>query len=146
MSEKEKKKTTRTMQREQALCLLYACSFNKGPEREEIDEFYENALTLYGYEDSAYLRTVFYGVINNTDALDGIIAKYAIGWKLERIARISLTLMRICLFEAGNLEDVPSSVAINEAIELAKKYDTDEAPAFINGILNNAVKGEGLDK
>lgn len=132
------------MQREQALCLLYAYTFNK--DDPELDAFYENALTLNGYEDSAYLRTVFYGVVNNADKLDAIIAKYAIGWKLERIARISLTLMRICLFEAENLEDVPASVAINEAVELAKKYDTDEAPAFINGILNNAVKGESREK
>ncbi len=132
------------MQREQALCLLYAYTFNK--DDPELDAFYENALTLNGYEDSAYLRTVFYGVVNNADKLDAIIAKYAIGWKLERIARISLTLMRICLFEAENLEDVPASVAINEAVELAKKYDTDEAPAFINGILNNAIKGESLEK
>lgn len=132
------------MQREQALCLLYAYTFNK--DDPELNTFYENALTLNGYEDSAYLRTVFYGVVNNADKLDAIIAKYAIGWKLERIARISLTLMRICLFEAENLEDVPASVAINEAVELAKKYDTDEAPAFINGILNNAIKGESLEK
>lgn len=132
------------MQREQALCLLYAYTFNK--DDPELNAFYENALTLNGYEDSAYLRTVFYGVVNNADKLDAIIAKYAIGWKLERIARISLTLMRICLFEAENLEDVPASVAINEAVELAKKYDTDEAPAFINGILNNAIKGESLEK
>ena len=132
------------MQREQALCLLYAFTFNK--DDPELNAFYENVLKLNGYEDSAYLRTVFYGVVNNADKLDAIIAKYAIGWKLERIARISLTLMRICLFEAENLEDVPASVAINEAVELAKKYDTDEAPAFINGILNNAVKGESREK
>lgn len=144
MSEKKQNRTTRTMQREQALCLLYAYTFNK--DDPELDAFYENALTLNGYEDSAYLRTVFYGVVNNADKLDAIIAKYAIGWKLERIARISLTLMRICLFEAENLEDVPASVAINEAVELAKKYDTDEAPAFINGILNNAIKGESREK
>ena len=144
MSEKKQNRTTRTMQREQALCLLYSYTFNK--DDPELDAFYENALTLNGYEDSAYLRTVFYGVVNNADKLDAIIAKYAIGWKLERIARISLTLMRICLFEAENLEDVPASVAINEAVELAKKYDTDEAPAFINGILNNAIKGESREK
>lgn len=146
MSEGNKKKTTRTQQREQALCLLFSRTFNNEISGEELDEFYNGALSLYGYADSPYLKTVFYGVINDAEKLDAVISKYAIGWKIERIARISLTLMRICLFEIMNLEDVPVPVAINEAVELAKKYDTDEAPAFINGILNSAVKGEGMQK
>ena len=146
MSDNNNKKTTRTKMREQAFCLIYSYSYNRDIEGEALDEYYNTAVSLNGYEDSAYLKTVFYGVVGEAEQLDSIISRYAIGWKIERISRVSLSLMRLCLYEAAHLEDVPSAVAINEAVELAKKYDTDEAPAFINGILNAAVKGEGLEK
>lgn len=137
-----KEKTPRTKLREQAFCLLYEYSFNK--DTDDLAELYDNAVSLYGYSDDTYLKTVFYGVINEADNIDAVISKYAVGWKLERISRVSLSIMRLCLYECKYLEDVPPAVAMNEAVELAKKYDTEQAPAFINGILNAAIKGEGL--
>ena len=137
-----KEKTSRTKLREQAFCLLYEYSFNK--DTDDLAELYDNAVSLYGYSDDTYLKTVFYGVINEADSIDAVISKYAVGWKLERISRVSLSIMRLCLYECKYLEDVPPAVAMNEAVELAKKYDTEQAPAFINGILNAAIKGEGL--
>ena len=130
--------------REQALCLLFEYSYHTEADITGLDELYKTALELYGYEDDAYIRAVFFGVINEAAELDKIISKYAVGWKIERISRISLALMRLCLYECKYIEDVPSEVALNEAVELAKKYDTEQAPAFINGVLNSAVKGEGL--
>lgn len=130
--------------REQALCLLYEYSYHTEADINGLDELYKNALDLYGYEDDAYTRTVFFGVINEAEKLDGVISKYAVGWKIERISRISLAIMRLCLYECRYVEDVPVEAALNEAVELAKKYDTEQAPAFINGVLNSAVKGEGL--
>ncbi len=130
--------------REQALCLLFEYSYHTEADINGLDELYKNALDLYGYEDDAYTRTVFFGVINEAEKLDGVISKYAVGWKIERISRISLAIMRLCLYECKYVEDVPVEAALNEAVELAKKYDTEQAPAFINGVLNSAVKGEGL--
>ena len=130
--------------REQALCLLFEYSYHTDADINGLDELYKNALDLYGYEDDAYTRTVFFGVINEAEKLDGVISKYAVGWKIERISRISLAIMRLCLYECRYVEDVPVEAALNEAVELAKKYDTEQAPAFINGVLNSAVKGEGL--
>ena len=138
-----KNKVTRTKQREQAFCLLYEYSFNKDADPKEL---YENAIQLYEYADENYVKTVFFGVISELEYLDNIISKYAVGWKIERISRVSLSIMRLCLYECRYIEDVPSAAAMNEAVELAKKYDTEQAPAFINGILNSAVKGEGLMK
>ena len=137
------KKTPRTILREQAFCLLFEYSFNTDTDAAEL---YDNAIRLYGYNDEPYLKTVFYGVIKDAAELDGIISKYAVGWRIERISHVSLSIMRLCLYECKYLEDVPSAAAMNEAVELAKKYDTEQAPAFINGILNSAVKGEGLMK
>lgn len=130
--------------REQALCLLFEYSYHTEADINGLDELYKNALDLYGYEDDAYTRTVFFGVINEAEKLDSVISKYAVGWKIERISRISLAIMRLCLYECRYVEDVPVEAALNEAVELAKKYDTEQAPAFINGVLNSAVKGEGL--
>lgn len=132
--------------REIAFKLLFGYTFNSECTGDDLREYYENALQSCGYEDDPYLRAVFYGVVNDSQSLDGLISEYAVGWKIERISRTSLTIMRICLYEAKHFDDVPVPVAINEAVELAKKYDTDAAPAFINGILNAALKGETEEK
>ena len=143
MEENKKSGFTRTALREQAFCLLFGYSISK-PDDTELSEYFETAVKINGYGDGPYLQSVFYGVIKEADRLDNIIEKYSVGWKKERISAVSLTLMRICLYESKFLDDVPAAVAINEAVELAKKYDTEKAPAFINGILNSALKGEGL--
>ncbi len=132
--------------REIAFKLLFGYTFNSECTGDDLREYYENALQSCGYEDDPYLCAVFYGVVNDSQSLDGLISEYAVGWKIERISRTSLTIMRICLYEAKHFDDVPVPVAINEAVELAKKYDTDAAPAFINGILNAALKGETEEK
>lgn len=143
MEENKNSGFSRTKLREQAFCLLFGCSLSK-PSDDELDEYYDNAVKINGYGDSPYLKSVFYGVVKQTDELDCIISKYAVGWKLDRISRVSITLMRICIYESKYIDDVPAAAAINEAVELCKKYDTEKAPAFINGILNAAVKSEGL--
>ena len=134
---------SRTKLREQAFCLLFGYSLCR-PTDEELGEYFDNAVRINGYGDSPYLKSVFYGVVKEADQLDDIIEKYSVGWKKNRISAVSLTLMRMCIYESKYIDDVPAAVAINEAVELAKKYDTEQAPAFINGILNAAVKGEGL--
>lgn len=141
--EENNKSFSRTKLREQAFCLLYGYSLCK-PSKDELDDYFNTAVQINGYGDAPYLKSVFYGVVNEADSLDALIEKYAVGWKKERISRVSLTLMRICLYECRYIEDAPAAVAMNEAVELAKKYDTEKAPAFINGVLNAAVKGEGL--
>ncbi|MBQ7699109.1 MAG: transcription antitermination factor NusB [Clostridia bacterium] len=143
MTEKNNSGFSRTKLREQAFCLLFGYSLCK-PTEEELSEYYENAVRINGYGDTPYLQSVFYGVVKEADQLDQIIEKYAVGWKKNRISPVSLNLMRLCIYESKYIEDVPAAVAMNEAVELAKKYDTEQAPAFINGILNAAVKGEGL--
>lgn len=141
MSTEQKPKKSRRELREQAFCLIFEFSFNQSLTPQEM---YDNAVKIYGYEDDNYVSTVFYGVCASCSDLDAIISKYLSGWSIERLSHVSLSIMRLCLFEAVNVGDVPVKVALNEAVELAKKYDTDQAPAFINGVLNSAVKGEGI--
>lgn len=91
------------------------------------------------YNDFA--RELFLGAVSHKASIDEKISAYARGWSLDRIAHISLAILRLCTYELLFTE-VPTPVAINEAVELAKLYDGDDAPAFINGILNAIASRE----
>lgn len=136
------KKISRSEQRKWAFCLIFEYHFNQSTEAGEIFRLAESLFP--DFASTPYVSSAFYGVVENLESLDSVIEKYAVGWKLSRISAVSLSVMRLALYEMLNIDDVPVNVALNEAVELAKIYDTDEAPAFINGILNAAVKGEGI--
>jgi transcription antitermination protein NusB len=87
-----------------------------------------------------FTRELAEGVQEHRDQLDETIARHAKGWSLERIAPLDRNIMRVALYEIGYRDDVPTEVAIDEAIELAKEYCGADAPAFVNGILGAAVR------
>ena len=89
-----------------------------------------------------YIRKIVQGTISHRDELDSYIEKYSKGWKLSRISRTALSLLRTALFEVLYMDDVPDSVAINEAVELSKGYEDQETVSFINGILGSFMRGE----
>lgn len=80
------------------------------------------------------------GVEAHRAELDSAIARHAKGWKLERIAPLERSVMRVALYEAWHSDDVPIEVAIDEAVELAKEYCSADAPAFVNGVLGAALR------
>jgi N utilization substance protein B len=84
---------------------------------------------------SEFARQIIFGVLPLTDTLDQIIAKYAPEWPLDQIAAIDRNILRMALWEFAVYHETPIKVAINEAVELAKKYGSDSAPRFINGVL-----------
>lgn len=90
--------------------------------------------------DLKYIQKVFFGVFENIDQLDTLVSESSIGWEHSRISKVSMALLRIAVYEALYLDDVPVSVSINEAIELSKGYDHAEAYTFINGVLGAVVK------
>lgn len=89
--------------------------------------------------DGGYVKTKVEKIIGMIPALDAQIDGIARGWSTRRMGKVELTILRLALFEMKHDEDVPEKVAINEAVELAKKYGGDDAPAFINGILAKLV-------
>ena len=95
-------------------------------------------------EVDSYMEEVYFGVIDRMAELDERITARAIGWKTKRMTKVALTVMRIAVYEMAYCEDIPFTVSINEAVELAKKFDDDKAPAFINGILNGVAEDLGL--
>ena len=96
------------------------------------------------FTPDGYIENVVQGITEKKDELEALISESAKGWKLERLSAASLAIMRLAANEMLYVEDVPFSVAINEAIELAKTYDHEKAPKFINGTLNAIAEKKGL--
>lgn len=138
---------TRANARELAVHLIYACDFT-GDEPEQViaarlEKEYYNKLAQENpvYEDRpsnaqrAYIDSVVLGVANRVEDLNETIGKFSIGWDITRISRLARTVMQLAIFEILYLEDVPTGVAISEAVRIVKLYDGDDAGAFVNGIL-----------
>ncbi len=89
-------------------------------------------------DQKLYITNTVVGVGNHLAELDEAISKYSTNWNKERLPRITVAILRLALYEMRYTEDVPPSAAINEAVELAKKYDSKEASGYINGILGAA--------
>ena len=138
---------TRGNARELAVHLIYACEFT-GEEPQRVvarrleKEYYANlAEENQVYTDRpsraqvAYLDSVVSGVANRSQELNDTIQKYSIGWDISRISKLARTIMQLAIFEILYVEDVPTGVAISEAVRIAKMYDGDDTGAFVNGIL-----------
>lgn len=95
-------------------------------------------------ETDAYVEAVYFGVLDRIDEIDGLITARAIGWKTNRMTKLSLSVMRLAVYEMKYCDDIPFTVSINEAVELSKKFDDEKAPAFINGVLNGIAEDLGL--
>lgn len=89
----------------------------------------------------AYIDNVVAGVANRQEMLNAEIQKYSIGWDVSRISRLARSVMQLAIFEILFVEDVPTGVAVSEAVRLAKKYDGDDTGAFVNGILGAFARG-----
>lgn len=89
-----------------------------------------------------YIRRLVRGVSEHGAELDGYISKYAKGWRFARIPLVASAIMRVAMYEVLYMPDIPNGAAINEAVEIAKKYETPETVKFINGILGSFVRQE----
>lgn len=93
-----------------------------------------------------YINTTINTTIIHIQEINALIEKYAIGWTLDRIAKVDLAILQLALVEILYNEEIPYNVSINEAVELAKKYSGDDSPSFINGILGKFIEKEGIKK
>lgn len=91
-------------------------------------------------EQTAYIRRVLLAAEEHMPEIDEIISRYSSGWKLNRIARSTLAILRCALCEILYMDDIPDSAAVNEAVELGKSYDSPQAAAFINGVLGSFLR------
>ncbi len=123
----------RSEMREQAFVLLYESEFFKDKPLEELEQIYEENIKPL----SEYGKKLFEGACASRATLDSNIERFLKGWKLSRISKVNLSILRLALYEIDNIEEVPENVAINEAVELAKKYSGKDDSAFVNGILGS---------
>ncbi|APC08731.1 transcription antitermination factor NusB [Neomoorella thermoacetica] len=93
-----------------------------------------------------FTRELVEGTMAKRDEIDAIIRKYAVGWRLERLAAVDRNILRMALYEMQYHRETPVRVVINEAIELAKNFNNEEAGRFVNGLLDNARKDLGLSE
>jgi N utilization substance protein B len=96
--------------------------------------------------DEKYIREILYSMDQKQSMIDIYIEKYAKEWTVDRMSKVDLAILRLAMFEILYREDIPYSVSINEAVELAKKYSSEKSSSFINGILGNFIKMESLEK
>ena len=129
----------RTLAREVAMKILFARSLGGEDTWEEVLE-QSQARDELSDEDKTFLENEVFGVERHREELDGLIDGYAKGWNLNRLAKVDLTLLRMGLFDLLYLPEVPVGAAINEAVELSKRYGEDKSYSFINGILGTAAR------
>ena len=115
---------------------LTAASFASLAEEDEIYMAAPNA------KQAEYIRRLVRGVEEHGAELDGYIAKYAKGWQFARIPLVAAAIMRVAMYEVMYMPDIPNAAAINEAVEISKKYETPETVKFINGILGSFSRQE----
>jgi N utilization substance protein B len=126
---------TRREIREHIFLMLFRKDFHETNELGEQIELYISEIEKPTIEEYSYLTTRFQAVLGKLEEIDGILTETSSGWKLNRMGKVDLTILRLAVYELRFDEDIPGKVAINEAVELAKKFGGDESPGFINGVL-----------
>lgn len=115
--------------------MLFLIEFNGKEEMPEQVELYFDKLEELSEKDREYIEKKHAAIVEKVEEIDAMLNEHTTGWKTSRMNRVDLTILRLAAYELKWDEEVPVGVAINEAVELAKKYSSDEGPAFINGVL-----------
>lgn len=113
---------------------------------EELAPEYEVYGKLPGPTQQVYIRRLVKGIAEHGYELDQYIEKYAKGWKFERIPFVAAAIMRLAMYEILYMPDIPNGASINEAVEIAKKYENEDVVRFINGILGTFVRAEAAEE
>ena len=127
---------TRRQAREEAFILIFEKAFND----DTVNNILELARDVRDLTPDDYIKTVFSGVYEKISEIDDIISQNSIGWSIKRISKTALCVLRLAIFEIKFMDDIPTAVSINEAVELCKKYATNDDASFVNGILSTVAK------
>lgn len=130
---------SRREQREQIFKILFGVEFHSVDELEEQIGLYMEDLGDIRKKDADYMTGKVRSIVEHMDEIDGMINQASKNWKTTRMAKAELSILRLAAYEIKYEEDIPVSVSINEAVELAKLYGSDHGPAFVNGILSGMV-------
>lgn len=131
----------RSQQRETIFKLLYLSGFNDEEEiKGQMELFYEGQELVPAEKEKVYIETKYSGVREHISEIDRMLNETSEGWKTSRMGKVDLAILRLAVYEMFFDEDVPVGVAINEAVELGKRFGTDESSSFINGILGKLAR------
>lgn len=130
----------RRASREMAMKLLYQLEFQKDSIDEQKKLFFQE--NMISGKDQIYISDVVEGVNKNKDYISNLIEVHSKGWKISRISKVDISIMRLSIYEICFRDDIPYSVSVNEAVELAKKYSNEDAGSFVNGILSKITGGD----
>ena len=126
--------------REQIFKFIFRVEFHDIEEMTEQEKlFFEDDELVIKEEDAAYISEKSNKILQKLEEIDGLINQYAKGWTTERMSKVDLTIIRLAVYEIKFDEDVPAGVAINEAVEIAKKFGQEESSGFVNGVLAKFV-------
>ena len=130
----------RKRSREIAMELLFSMEISKNSYEETIECFVEDYEMDLKTIDLEYIKEVMKSVVDHKEEIDEIIKNSLINWTIDRVSKVNLTIVRLAIAEMLYINDVPEVVAINEAIEITKKYSDDKSVSFVNGALDKAFK------
>ena len=130
----------RKKSREKAMELLFSLTLSKDSVEEAMEVFVDNYEENIKELDLDYIKALLEGVEANKNEIDSIIERNLQNWKLDRISKINLTILRVGVYEIVFDENIPKKVALNEAIELGKIYSDEKSVSFINGVLDKVLK------
>lgn len=132
----------RTELREHIFKMLFQVEFNDSAAMEENMNYYFETLEDAEEKDKQYIQNKYEAVVSHTEEIDELLNENATGWKTTRMNKVDLSILRLAVYEIKWDEDVPDKVAINEAVELAKRFGGDSSPSFVNGVLAKFAKQE----
>ena len=134
----------RSSMREEAFKILYSMQIQGNENKQEQIKLYIESNNIHNEEVKKYIEDAIFGIENNKEEIDEQIKKnLKENWKIERVSKIDLSILRLAIYEI-KYKQIPFKVAINEAVELAKKYGEDTSKNFVNGILASIVKEENI--
>lgn len=133
---------SRKLSREKAMELIFSTMLTKESHGEAIETFVDNYEGNIKEIDLEYIKEVLKGVEENREEIDELIKSNLQKWKIDRISKVNLSILRLAIYEMKYISDVPEKVAINEALEITKKYSDEKSVSFVNGVLDKIYKNK----
>ena len=125
----------RKIAREQAFIIIFEKQFNS----DDIEYIIDSAIESEIYKENDFSKNEILGVFSNLDLIDNTISENLKNWSINRLSKVSLAILRLAVYEIIFVDDIPNSVSINEAVELAKKYGVEDDAKYVNGVLGAIV-------
>lgn len=126
----------RKLSREKTMELLFGMTLSKDTIEEAIENFVDNYEANIKEIDLTYVKQALIGIENNKEAIDKVIENNLHNWKLDRISKVNLSILRLSTYEILYDNEIPTNVAINEALEITRRYSDEKSVGFINGVLD----------